>query len=254
MKNIMLGLLIGFSLCANALAASSAEQVMLYSYHNHPPFVTAKGQGLTYDLADKLNVLAAGKYQFQVKIVPRGRLNLLLKDWISGKCPTTDCSQQWLVPWVNPKWGFIRGESDNYLWHSLFTDSNVIVSNTDTAFTYEEPASLKGLVLAGMRGHRYVGIDELVASGDITRIDGNRERDNLLKVLHKRVTATLLPNSTMQYLLSNDPSIKQQASQFKISATKHQLYQRFIMLPGNREDLLTLLKSADISQLISGVE
>ena len=250
MKNIMLGLLIGFSVFTNAFAASVAEKITLYSYHNHPPFVTAKGQGLTYDLAEKLNTLAAGKYDFQVKIVPRSRLNLFLKDWINGTCPSIECNKQWLVAWVNPKWGFIRGESNNYLWHSLFTDSNVIVSNTETNFNYEEPASLKGLVLAGMRGHRYVGIDDLVATGDITRIDGNRERDNLLKVLHKRVTATLLPNSTMQYLLSNDPIIKEQAGQFKISATKHQIYKRFIMLPSDREDIFTLLNSVPVSSLI----
>ena len=251
MKNIFLGLLISFSCQFNVFAQSTTENIILYSYHNHPPFVTAKGSGLTYDLADKLNILAEGKYHFQVKIVPRSRLNYFINDWINGKCPNSQCDNNWMVSWVNPKWGFIRGERDNYLWYPLFKDSNVIVSSSDSDFDYTGPDSLKGLVLAGMRGHRYVGIDDLVASGDITRIDGNRERDNLLKVLKKRVTATLLPDSTMKYLLNNDPHISEQASQFKVSATKHQLYTRYMMLPEGRSDILKLLKSVPAAHLIS---
>ena len=242
-----------FSISLNTAAAGTPEKIMLYSYHNHPPFVTAKNQGLTYDLAEQLNTLAAGRYNFEVKIVPRSRLNYFISGWINGKCPNIECDNNWLVPWVNPKWGFSTTNANNYLWHPLFIDSNVIVSNTSNHFEYTGPESLKGGVLAGMRGHSYVGIDELVNSGEVTRIDGNRERDNLLKVLKNRVTATLLPRSTMQYFLKEDSEIKKQKNQLKVSKKVHQQYQRFIMLPSGREKVLSLLQSVPVATLINTV-
>jgi len=249
MKILFLLSILGISV--NIAAADTPEKIMLYSYHNHPPFVTDKNAGLTYDLADKLNTLSAGRYYFEVKIVPRSRLNHFISNWISGECPASQCDNNWLVPWVNPKWGFSKTDASNYLWHPLFTDSNVVVSNTSSDFEYKGPESLKGKVLAGMRGHRYVGIDELVDSGEIIRIDGNRERDNLLKVLKNRVTATLLPQSTMQYLLKNDSVIHKQNNQLKISKQEHQQYKRFIMLPSGREKILTLVQKIPLTKFLT---
>jgi len=251
MRKILAFLFTSIALCFSGPTMATGETILIYSYHNHPPFVTGSYTGLTYDLADALNKQAAGRYNFQVSIVPRSRLNYYLKNWIDGKCPNDVCEQNWIVPWVNPNWGFIRGDRDNYLWHPLFTDSNVIVSLVTDSFIYNNPESLKGRVLAGMRGHRYVGIDELVTSGDITRIDGNRERDNIMKVLVNRVTATLLPNSTMQYLLENDKEIKAKAEQLKLGDEKHQIYVRHLMLPETRTDLMQLIENIPVQQLVN---
>jgi len=239
------------TLAFSGLSMATPETILIYSYHNHPPFVTGSYKGLTYELAETLNKQAAGRYNFQVSIVPRSRLNYYLKNWIEGNCPEASCEQNWIVPWVNPKWGFIRGTRDNYLWHPLFTDSNVIVSLVTDSFIYNNPQSLKGRVLAGMRGHRYVGIDELVTSGEVTRIDGNRERDNIMKVLVNRVTATLLPASTMQYLLTNDKEIKAKAEQLKLADEKHQIYVRHLMLPETRTDLMQLIQAIPVQQLVN---
>ena len=249
MKKSLLLILSVFCLCLSSVVTAKPETVTIYSYHNHPPFVTGPDSGLTYELARQLNEQAAGRYLFQVSIVPRNRLNHFLKGWIQGVCPSSECKQDWLVPWVNPKWGFIKGSRNNYLWHKLFSDANVIVSRASDPLVYLSPASLKGLVFAGMRGHHYVGIDDLVKTGEIKRIDGNRERDNLLKILHKRVDATVLPASTMEYLLANDQGIKMQAEQFKVGDKKHQSYVRQIMLPETRNDLLILLKSIKLQEL-----
>lgn len=243
MNQSLLSILFTICFCLSRTVAAQQEIITIYSYHNHPPFVTGINSGLTYDLAKQLNKQAAGRYFFKVSIVPRSRLNHYLKDWIQGTCPNSKCKQNWLVPWVNPKWGFIQGSRDHYLWHKQFSDANVIISRAHESWNYLSPASLKGLVFAGMRGHHYVGIDDLVKTGDIKRIDGNRERDNLFKLLHRRVDATLLPRSTMAYLLVNDPEIKVQAEQFKIGDEKHNAYVRHIMLPETRGDLFSLLKS-----------
>jgi polar amino acid transport system substrate-binding protein len=248
MNKLLLYILSVIYLCLSTTVAAQQEKITLYSYHNHPPFVTGINSGLTYELAKQLNKQASGRYLFEVSIIPRSRLNHYLKDWIHGACPNSECKQNWLVPWVNPKWGFIRGSRDNYLWHQQFTDANVIISRANESWNYISPASLKGLVFAGMRGHHYVGIDDLVKTGDIKRIDGNRERDNLFKLLHRRVDATLLPRSTMAYFLENDPEIKEQAEQFKIGNEKHHVYIRHIMLPETRSDLLSLIKNMPLKE------
>ncbi|MFT5708069.1 MAG: polar amino acid transport system substrate-binding protein, partial [Oceanospirillaceae bacterium] len=249
MKKSFLIVLTTIFLCLSNIAFAKAEVITLYSYHNHPPFVTGANSGLTFELARQLNEQAAGRYLFQVSIVPRSRLNYYLKGWIKGECPSHECEDNWLVPWVNPKWGFIKGLRDNYLWHELFSDENVIVSHASNPWVYKSPESLKELVFAGMRGHRYVGIDDLVKTGDIIRIDGNRERDNLLKILEKRVDATVLPSSTMRYLFKNDLVISKQSRDLKVADTKHQKYIRYAMLPETRNDLLLLLKDIKLKEL-----
>ncbi len=236
-------------MCLCLSAYSVAQTITIYSYHNHPPFVTGQNSGLTFELARQLNEQAGDRYFFKVSIVPHERLNYLLKDWIRGACPNSDCKQNWIVPWVNPKWGFIKGGYDNYLWHEQFKDSNVILSRASERWTYLGPSSIKGLLFAGMRGHHYLEIDDFVASGDIKRIDGNRERDNILKLLYQRVDVTLLPASTVAYLLENDPKIKAQAKQIKINDKKHHKYMRYIMLPESRTSLLAFVKNIKLKEL-----
>ncbi|WP_210398228.1 hypothetical protein [Motiliproteus sediminis] len=228
-------------LLLSPLARAEAETIQLLSYHDHPPFVTGPGQGLTYDIAEQLNAIAVGEFHFDVTLVPRSRLNLMLKDWIAGKCPNSHCNSSWVVPWVNPKWGFIKGDSDNYLWQPLLEDANLMISNASRPLAYQSPESLRGLTLGGMRGHKYLGIDDLVNAGAITRIDGNHERDNLLKLIHGRIDVTLLPRSTTDYFLTRDQYVSQHANELYVAKLPHQSYTRFAMIPGGRDELQQLL-------------
>ena len=234
-----------------APAAWSGERVNLYSYHNHPPFVTGTRIGLTYELADYLNEKAAGAYRFEVKILPRARLNALLADWINGQCGQKDCANNWMVAWVNPRWGFIKGEQDPYAWHKLFDDSNSIISLAHKPIDYQGAQSLDGKTLLGMRGHRYVDIDARVAQGRMTRVDGNSERGNLLTLLAGRGDAALLPTSTINYYLTRDAELSRERDAFHVSATAHQVYTRFMMLPEARSDLSDLLRSAAIGNWVA---
>ncbi|WP_027859379.1 type 2 periplasmic-binding domain-containing protein [Marinobacterium jannaschii] len=223
---------------------SVAETIYIYSYHNHPPFVTKPGQGLTYKLADILRQQSGNQFDFKVKILPRPRLNAKIKHWIAGQCEKQSCAQDWLVPWVNPRWGFIKGPRDNYLWHELYAGSSSVLSHIDNPVDYQGPDSLQGKTFAGMRGHRYLGIDPLVSEGKIRRLDGNKERDNLMKILMKRVDATILPTSTINYFLRYDAVIKAESEKLLISDIKHQQFSRYIMLPETRPDLLRLVTQA----------
>ncbi len=244
-------LMLLFMCVAMARPALASDIVYLYSYHNHPPFVTAEHAGLTQRLAQYLSAQSDGQIRVEVRVLPRARLNKLLADWIAGDCPDKACADNWMLAWVNPSWGFIGGDEDPYHWHKLFDDSNSIVSLSDNPLDYHSASSLDGKTLLGMRGHFYVGIDERVKSGDITRVDGNNERDNLMKLLARRGDALLLPTSTIEYFLTRDAQLSAQRERFFVSPSRHQSYTRYLMLPQGREDLLRLLQDARIEQWLA---
>jgi polar amino acid transport system substrate-binding protein len=231
------------------VAAGEGREITLYTYHNHPPFVTRPGEGLSHDLVELLNREADGAFRFTLKVVPRSRLNMILKRWITGECQQDPgCSRDWLVPWVNPKWGFGKAPQQHLFWMPLLQDSNVIISSSAAAIDYQQPSDLDGKRFAGIAGHRYVGIDERVEAGKITRIDGNRERSNLLIVSKGRVDATLLPDSTYRYYLRQDPQIEALASTLYRAEQPHHSYLRNLMAPADHTALVQLLERVALEQ------
>ncbi|MBF8271624.1 MAG: ABC transporter substrate-binding protein [Magnetococcales bacterium] len=221
--------------------ASEGGTIRLLSYHNHPPFVTGPEQGLSFDVARMLTAFAAGTWKFQVRIVPRNRLDLELAPWIQGRCLNSGgdpgCGDDWSLLWVNPAWGFGENAGENFLWLKQFEDSNIILSRTESPVDYQSPESLAGLRLGGIRGHRYLGLDPLVTAGKIQRVDGDHERDNILKLLMKRVDVLLLPTSTVRYFLTQDATIRAAAGQIFVAPTRHQQFWRHFMIPSTRKDL-----------------
>lgn len=219
-----------------------SETIHVYTYHNHPPFVTGKNKGLSFDLQQSLNRHAQGKYSFSVEVLPRSRLNMILKPWISGAClkdkNNKSCKKNWMVVWVNPKWGFGKNAMTQYFWSMIHEDSNSIISLQKTKIPYNSPESLAGLRFGGMRGHRYLGIDELASEKKLIRIDGNRERDNILKLLMGRIDVILLPTSTINYFVSSPNSgFTELGQKLYISPQKHQVYARHFMIPRNNKEL-----------------
>ncbi len=190
------------SLWATSLWASP-EKIKLYTYHNHPPFVTGDGKGLSFDVEKLLNKQAQGRIVFNIHIVPRSRLNVHLMDWIQGKClsPTSSCDKNWGLLWVNQKWGFGKNPDENFGWVPILKDSNAIISSTNKKITYDTPDSLIGHRFGGIRGHRYIGIDSLVKNRTVSRIDGHRERDNTITLSQNRVEVILLPTSTIHLFI-----------------------------------------------------
>ncbi len=231
----------------SALSVQAATEVAIYTYHNHPPFITGQGRGLTHDLVDLLNQKVDGQFQFVLKVLPRKRLNATIKRWVSGECKGNDqCDHNWAILWVNQKWGFGKQSEVNFSWSRLLQDSNSILSNQSAPIQYRQPSDLDGKVFAGTNGHRYVGIDERVKAGKIQRIDGSRERSHLLKLYQRRVDATLLPTSTTAYFLSSDPQLSKLADHFYIAETKHQSYMRHIMVPVDQQPLIEWIGSLDL--------
>lgn len=220
-----------------------ATEITVYTYHNHPPFITGKNSGLTYDLVNILEK-ELPSYDFKVKVVPRKRLNVMLKPWINKKCYDSGCDKNWMLPWVNQVWGFGKDSRTNFSWNALFEDANVIVSNINNKIDYKEPASLIGKKFAGIGGHRYLGIDALAKEKKLQRINGTNEKKNLLKLLEGRVDATLLPKSTMMYILKNNTRFD---GKFFIAPTVHQSYERNIMSPSNNKALFNALQKVNLA-------
>ena len=226
-----------------------SETINIYTYHNHPPFVTGEAKGLSYDLLNMLNEKAGDSYNFTLRIIPRARLNMITRNWHDGDCPDPEknCEDNWIVLWVNPLWGFGKDPMKTCYWIPILDDSNSIISLIEHKVEYSKPESLIGLTLGGMLGHKYVGIDDLAQKGLITRIDGTKERDNIFKLIKKRVDVILLPTSTIQYFVSKDEIISKHASELYISPTKHQEYRRNFMVPITRVDIEKILESVDLS-------
>lgn len=224
----------------------NAKDIEVYTYHNHAPFVTSENEGLSYELIDFLNDNSNGKFNFKLKIIPRSRLNLYLKPWINGSCiKNKDCKTNWMLLWVNHEWGFGKDSLKNFSWIELFEDSNSIVSKKDSNFEYLNENSLIGKKLAGISGHKYVGIDDLVKEKKIVRINGNSEKTNLLKVIKNRVDVTLLPTSSFNYYQKIDRNLEV----LKVSNIKHQVYMRNIMTTNEVPELLDFLKNLNLREI-----
>jgi polar amino acid transport system substrate-binding protein len=181
-------LLVVAGIIGTSAGAALAADVTLYSYHAEPPFVTGENKGLTYELAGYLSKKTGNK--FNVQVLPRARVDQAVQQ--------ADFKD--VVVWVFPPW-FKDKDKTTYLWSDpVFPDENIIVSTLAKKVEYTGPESLKGMSFGGVLGHKYGGIDDLVAAGGIERSDANNEETNLKKVAAGRVDATLLPRTSATYL------------------------------------------------------
>jgi len=218
------------SLSCLASPAFAAEAVTVYTYHNHPPFVLEAGKGLSYDLADYLTRKSKGASTFKIEVVSRAQLDQLLA--------TPDFKG--VVAWVAPEW-FKDKDRTTYLWSTgVMDDANVILSSAKSRIEYKDPASLKGKQFGGIVGHKYSGIDDLVAAGAVKREDAEKERNNLRKLDAGRIDATLLPRSTANYLLTE----MELATKLYVAPTVQSSYTRHILVPKKAPDLQRLLNEA----------
>jgi polar amino acid transport system substrate-binding protein len=218
------------SLSTLSSSALAAGPVTVYTYHNHPPFVLEAGKGLSYELAEYLTRKAKGASTFRIEVVSRAQLDTLLA--------SPDFNG--VVAWVAPEW-FKDKDRSTYLWSSgLMDDANVILSSAKARIEYKDPASLKGKQFGGIAGHKYGGIDELVAAGAIKREDAEKERNNLRKLDAGRIDATLLPRSTANYLLSE----MELGTKVYVAPTVQSSYTRHILVPKKSADLQRLLNEA----------
>ncbi|OUR66073.1 hypothetical protein A9Q77_11555, partial [Marinomonas sp. 42_23_T18] len=125
------------------------EKVTVWSYYEFPPFVTnLLGEtGLSFDFVEMLNLFEDNnQYEFELKIVPRKRLDNYLANDRTG-----------IVLWVNPIF-FGDINKTRYSWtQAVLKDEQSFISRASDPFIFKGAKSLMtpGFVLGGVRGHVY---------------------------------------------------------------------------------------------------
>jgi polar amino acid transport system substrate-binding protein len=198
--------------------AHAAETIPVYSYYDFPPFVVKKDKGLSYDLVDYLNRANKGAIRFELKLLPKPQIDALLarpdaKSILLLSSPT----------WVKPEWG------KNLQWSMpIIEDASVILSRNTSRIEYTGPASLRGLRFCAIAGQVYVGIDDMAARHELTRIEVPDERAMMRMLAEGKADAGSIALSSAAFL-----SIEMGLSdEIYIAPTPLNSYSRHLMLSG----------------------
>jgi len=218
--------------CLFLNTAQAGQKVPILTYHIHPPFVVGEGKGLSYDFAKLVTKKSKGKYNFEIRELPRVRLNQEIKS-----------NKPWVSVWANPLW-FGDKNKKKYFWLELLKDENSIISRNNLKINYDNPNSLLGKKFGGIRGHKYVGLDDLLKAKKIKGTKTDNERDLLRMLLHKRVDVILLPKSTISFYIK-DLSLEQKVF---IGKKPHQSYVRHIMVPRGQEKLNSFFEKLNLAK------
>ncbi len=190
-RHIILSTLLLFILSLHTSLSNAKERIVAWTYYDFPPFIISEAdkKGLSYDFVSLLNQHEEFGYRFKLKYLPRKRLNKLLGEGRKG-----------IVLWVNPIF-FEDTSKTKYLWTtSLLSDQQDLISLKSKPVIYDgTPKSLKGYTIGGVLGHRYKGLEEAIQNGLLTRKNVNREKQNIGKLLAKRIDVFLIPNTSMAY-------------------------------------------------------
>ncbi|HBM09775.1 MULTISPECIES: ABC transporter substrate-binding protein [Pseudomonadaceae] len=166
------------------------QRVEVWTYHFSPPFILEDGEGLSRAFVDLLNNDAANNQRFRFELVklPRKRVDIRLARERPG-----------VLLWATPNF-FTAEQAANGKWSGpLLIDQQDFVSLPDAPFEYENPESLHNLVLGGVLGHRYEGLEADIASGAIKRQNAQGDLQNIEKLLSGRIGTLLIPRSTLLY-------------------------------------------------------
>ncbi|KKJ75980.1 hypothetical protein WH95_15585 [Kiloniella litopenaei] len=201
---------------------TAAAEYNIYSYHNTPPFIIRDGEGLSYDLVRYLNKYGDNRFQFKLSVLPRKRLDILLK-----------ANRDMIVPWVSPEW-FGMGSRSRYLWTpSLLSDANIYFSRKSDSIDIKKMKDLETLILGGVLGHQYSDIDREIEKGRLTRTNAPRERNLIKMLIGKRIDIAIMEESSARYLVRAE-KLEQD---IYFSPHKHSRFQRHLLINGYLPDV-----------------
>jgi len=219
-KILTLGIFLSLLLTSSLSAKETKSLVSVYVYHQQPPYIIDfdKQMGLYFDFVKRLNTLS-DSYRFEVTFIPRKRVELMLGSH----------SMDGILLGVNPKW-FKDKQETKYLWSSaIFNDSDEVVSLKNKGIEFTNPESLTGMVVGGVRGFYYYGINELVTAKKVKRIDTVNEPNLFTMLLKERVDVTIISKLTFHYMVKKNGW----KNDFYLSAIPHDIYERRILVPRN---------------------
>lgn len=204
------------------LICAAQQRIEVWTYHFSPPFILDDTQGLSHAFVELLNTAPAnrGRFRFELVKLPRKRVDIRLARERPG-----------LLLWATPSF-FTAAQTANGTWSApLLFDQQEFVSLPDVPFEYERPESLHGLVLGGVLGHRYEGLEADIASGAIKRHDVRSDLQNLQILLSGRVNTLLIPRSTLLYYLK-----EKRLRDLYVSTTPLYPFSRHVLVTDTLED------------------
>ncbi|GAB6389382.1 substrate-binding periplasmic protein [Stutzerimonas marianensis] len=172
------------------LFGAAEQRIEVWTYHLSAPFILEDEQGLSHAFVDLLNKdpANAGRFRFELVELPRKRVDARLVKGRPG-----------ILLWATPGF-FTETQTARASWSEpLLADQQEFVSLPDTAFDYEGVESLQGMILGGVLGHRYAGIEDAVARGSVIRQDVRSDLQNLKKLLSGRIHTLLIARSSLLY-------------------------------------------------------
>ncbi|MGK0288944.1 MAG: polar amino acid transport system substrate-binding protein [bacterium] len=191
MKRITLFILKILFLLSFSPYLSAKEKITAWFYYQTAPFHIKANQGFSYDFGKLLNKLTKDSpYSFSVEMIPRKRLNKILKK-----------QQQGVVLFVQPQW-MGDPERKKYLWtNSFMKGRNEVLSHYKRPIYYKSPSSLYGLRFGGILGRKYTPLEKAFHNHQVQRFDVNYEKLNLFKLNRRRIDVTVQPKIIAKYLI-----------------------------------------------------
>jgi len=186
MKKIILIVLFLIFQSSNTLAEKI--KINVWNYYLTPPFYDDEESGLAADFVQLLNELAT-TYEFELRSIPRARLNFYLSKQHQG-----------IVIFVNKLW-MTDENYIQYLWTpAILFDQNEVISLVENKVNYKDPESIIGLKFGAVRGRDFKPLNPYFISKAIKRIDVNREEQILKLLIKGRIDVTSLPRTSINYL------------------------------------------------------
>lgn len=185
-------LISGFLLYTYSTCGLAQTTIPVWTYYPSPPFITGQKQGLSYEFIDLLNEFSKDQYSFELKYLPRSRLNRNLEAELPG-----------LVLFVN--WSWMGDKQKNkYLWsQKILSDQNEIVSRVEgkkpIKINFDGAKSLQGFIFGATSGRKYKGLESAIKKGDIIRQDARKEEQNLNLILRERIDFTSAAATVLRY-------------------------------------------------------
>ena len=201
--------------------------IRLYNYQNLPPFVTAPGQGLSYELMDYLNDKFRGAYRFVLFNLPRSHLDTMLSKGCKG-----------LVPWTAAAWHGDPNETTFQWTPGYFNDTNSIISLAKSPFEYEGPKSMAGHTMGGILGYFYLFLDDMARNNELKRVDVSNVMEIFKRLQSHRIDTALVTGSTARYLLTQNKMV----SEFHFSRKNHQDFTYQMLCQGLQSEQIREIK------------
>lgn len=210
----------------------ASTRLVIYSYHSAPPFVlnADKETGLNYDLMRALSAQLSDRYQLDYQPITRSELNQRLAT-----------GQAAIVLWANPAW--FKAAKKPYHWtQPIVSDREIFVSPITFQRTIKQLTDLAGSQLGTLEGYKYPGVDELIATGQLSRVDAKTDKENLTRLADGSVDHLVITRSSFLYYGRQ----AQFLGKMKISGQPYPSYQRHLLLTHHYSNQLS-----DIEQALS---